>query len=297
MAANVGYKVEKILIFWAESPVYVGSERGVGTIDLRLQRNVTTNVPEIYSTSLKGALRNHLSLIAEDDSLKNEINWIFGDENRIGAVSFLNLKILLLPVHSNFYSYVFVTSPSQLADFSRLLHMKGEELGFDLSGLYGLSDGEATVDKSFPAGDGEYLYLANASFRFKIKKMDLSNLIKKLSEVVKVDVPGYDYLLTKIKKALVIVSDESFMRISNRALFRVARIRIVPETKTAETGALFFQELLPEYSIFFTAVLVSQRAKKHGDPVKRLMDLFDKKLINLGGDESVGRGFLRIKFY
>lgn len=293
-----GYKVEKILIFWAESPVYAGSERGVGTIDLRLQRNIITGIPEIYATSLKGALRSYFNLLSSGEKLSDEeIDKVFGREDRVGLVSFLNLKILLFPVHSNVYNFVFVTSPGQLIAFARVLGMKGEDLGFDLSSIHELNDGEVIVDNQFPLDVGEYLYLSNASFRLKVRKMDLSGLINGLSRVISLQLTGYDYLLKRIKSGLVIMSDKTFEKIVNKALYRVTRIKLTPETKTTETGALFFQELLPEYTILFTAILLSPRVDADDEAVKKFFKLLNGKLVCLGGDESVGRGFVRIKIY
>ena len=296
---NVGYNLEKILVFWGETPLYVGAEREAGSIDLSLQRNIITNVPEPRSTSLKGALRNFfeiLSLQTDSKLSSDEIKEIFGDENKIGLVSFLDLKILLFPVNSSIGNFVYITSRNQLEALNRLLAMTNKQ-PLDTSKIE-IDPGESIASQLL--SNFEEIYLLNGSKRLKIKqeaKNMMPPIIDTLIDIIKMDSAGYDYYINKIKNYLLIVSDEDFSDIVNKGLIRTARIKLDAVTKRVETGALFYQELIPEMTILFTGIFSNPRRTAKRAVIDRFLKILDGLLINLGGDESTGRGFVRIKVF
>ena len=103
---------------------------------------------------------------------------------------------------------------------------------------------------------------------------------------------GYVILKQKVRESLLILNSSMFQKIVERGLVRVARTRLDVHTKTVEHGALFFQELLPEYTVLITAVLKSIRFQGE---INSLIGILNNNIIILGGDETVGRGIVRIK--
>lgn len=102
------------------SNLHVGSgEINFDIIDNQVQRDFD-GLPNINSSSLKGALREHFTGIEET---KNLVSYIFGPDNssndnhQTGAVSFFEAKLLSRPVRSNKRAYYSVTSPKVLNDF------------------------------------------------------------------------------------------------------------------------------------------------------------------------------------
>ena len=109
---------------------------------------------------------------------------------------------------------------------------------------------------------------------------------------MKIDAIGYILVTKKIKDTLLVLNDETFSDVVNRGLIRVVRIALERETKTIKRGALFFQELFPENTVFITALL---KGKRGANNILNLSDILNNNIIVLGGDESLGRGIVRFK--
>jgi CRISPR-associated protein Cmr4 len=84
-------------------------------------------------------------------------------------------------------------------------------------------------------------------------------------------------------------------------------VRINDETGTADDGGLFFTENLPPETVMVSLTMASQeRRKLEEDKSDRLLDAegvmkevvqtFDGKCLQIGGDASTGRGQVVVKF-
>jgi len=101
-------------------------------IDKTVQRDVTTGYPTIFSSSIKGALREHFETLYPSRS--DFINHIFGpppkraegDETQ-GKYRFFSAQLLCLPVRSNIRPFYRVSSPACLYEFIAF----SRNLGFD----------------------------------------------------------------------------------------------------------------------------------------------------------------------
>ena len=51
------FQAKKILFLYVETPLHAGTGRGLGAVDLPIQRDRTTGYPIIQASSVKGALR------------------------------------------------------------------------------------------------------------------------------------------------------------------------------------------------------------------------------------------------
>ena len=96
------------------SNLHVGSgDINFDVIDNQVQRDAISNLPNINSSSLKGAFREHFS---KDGNESNMVKYIFGPENnsndshQTGAYSFFEASLLTRPVRSNVKEYFNATS-------------------------------------------------------------------------------------------------------------------------------------------------------------------------------------------
>ena len=104
-------------------------------------------------------------------------------------------------------------------------------------------------------------------------------------------------LLDKATTCLL-VSDEMFHYAVSHCTEVQAQIKIDHETGTTKDGSLRYQELLPADNILYT-VLFWGDVKKEGENIDIKTELkknFNKH-IQIGGDETLGRGFFEIKWF
>ena len=112
---------KNIWFITAKTNLHVGNENtsSYGLIDLAVQRNVTTGLPCINSSSLKGALNEYASQFNDLDRFN-----IFGsdklDRNKgseKGKYTFFDANILFLPVQSDEVLYKLVTCEAVMTRF------------------------------------------------------------------------------------------------------------------------------------------------------------------------------------
>jgi|AntRauTorckE5430_2_1112549.scaffolds.fasta_scaffold00366_6 CRISPR-associated protein Cmr4 len=95
-------------------------DKSFGLIDKLVQRDPTTRLPTIYSSSLKGALRELTTYHAP-----GKIEAIFGSDNRKGkeanlkqgTYTFYDAQLLALPVRASKDFYYLATTPELLKEF------------------------------------------------------------------------------------------------------------------------------------------------------------------------------------
>ena len=75
-------------------------------------------------------------------------------------------------------------------------------------------------------------------------------------------------------------------------------------TGTASGGALFTIEMVPSESIFYSLVFADDPKNSNSNSVKNVDEVIDNiqklidnnKVIQVGGDETIGLGFVKVKF-
>lgn len=127
----------------AKTNLHVGNENtsSYGLIDLAVQRNVTTGLPCINSSSLKGALNEYAANLKNPDSKQ----FVFDDQQLIdifgcdkqgrskktqkGQYTFFDANILFLPVQSDTNLYELVTCDAVLNRFFKQVKlMTGKDI-------------------------------------------------------------------------------------------------------------------------------------------------------------------------
>jgi CRISPR-associated protein Cmr4 len=113
----------------------------------------------------------------------------------------------------------------------------------------------------------------------------------------------YKYFRNKVQRSLVILPEDDFRDFTQFATEVVTRIRIDQEKKTVAGGALWSEEHLPSDTLLYAPLYASRpRTDKSPNGLKTaegvLKFVRDLKLdrIQLGGDETVGRGIVKLRF-
>lgn len=274
-----------VYLIYAETQLHAGRGAELGVVDLPIQRERTTGFPIIQG--IKGALR---AFVRNKDT--NLELTLFGskpssgesESTTPGSVAFSEAKILLFPVRNNEKLFVWVTCPLVLSRFLNIA--KDEEAQKAVEGL-DLDKDEAIA--LFETSNNE-IWLEEIAV--SKKEADIEQL-KKLFEKISKRAP-ITQLKERLKKNIVIVSDELFSKIVETMTEVVPRVRIDEEKGTVKDRGLWYEEYLPQDTVMYFSVKPISTAPEN-DVLKELKKTINDKLVNIGGKETVGKGLVWIK--
>jgi len=295
------YNKTDIMFLYAETSVHVGGGDSVGAIDLAIAREKYTDFPFIPSSGVKGAVRDWFDHNVDHKGEKVEV--IFGPKNEgsehAGAAVFTDARILLFPVRSLKGVFAWVTCPFVLNRLKRDYAMAGIKL--EIANLPNLLTGQCAVSPTSECKlSGEKLVLEE--YTFAVTSANLTGLTTLLKTFLPTG-EEYDSFRNRIDTNLVVLSDDDFKEFVKTSTEVQTRIKIDSKTKTVKSGALFYQENLPSDSLMYSVVAAQKPfAKKTPEDLKTddavmkvLMNLSTNR-IQLGGNESIGKGIFAIKF-
>jgi len=280
----------KLTFIHALSPLHAGTGQGIGVIDLPIAREKATNIPFLPGSSLKGALRD----LCEDEATRKRV---FGPETtnaeaHSGSAVFSDHRLLLLPTRSLRGTFAWATSPYALQRFRRDV----EGAGLDVSALPDMA--VAKDDECLIASQGSLL--TNQDGGIYLEDFDLKgNLdekVDKWASFIGEKVFEKDENWRKALTArLCVLNDNVFNFLLEHGTEITARIRLKEDTKTAASGALWYEEALPPETIL-SGLLVAVKGKATPEEVFATVDgiLKQHPAIQLGGKATVGRGLCRI---
>jgi len=290
-----------VMYIYAETPIHPGSGTVIsGVVDLPIQRERHTEFPMIQGSSLKGVLRNSAEYIGitgkvkvKEGAKEAEKEWIdviFGEQDRMGGVSVTDARILAFPVRTLKGVFGWVTCPLVLDRYKRDLKLAGIEVDWEIPKPS--SDEEAKVCKNSNLTEN-YVYIED----LQLKCSEDEN-VNKIAEQIAENLPkddAYKEVKEKLKKDLVIVSDNVFRDLVLLTTEVVTRIRISSITGTVEEGP-WSEEYLPTDTIMYSLILIPSRLNnlKPEEITEKLMT-YDGKILQIGGDETIGKGFALIK--
>jgi CRISPR-associated protein Cmr4 len=295
------YKKSAVLTFYAETPIHMGSGQSVSYVDLPIQRERHTSFPVLWSSGIKGVIRDLASRVWND---KNKVETIFGPEDGssdfASCISITDAKILLYPVRSVKGVFAWITCPFVLKRFKEDLSAVGINFKYNNQDIKIL---DVPDDKVFIASDNLKIQgqdkVALEEFVFEA---EVKNEVKELAEFLKNFVHQND--LTKdLGNHLAIVSDNVFKDFVNYAVEIRTRIRIDQTKGTVKEGALFSEELIPSESVFYSILFFKDSFKpgSNMDAQKVFSEinslLSDNSILQLGGDETTGKGYVRVKVF
>jgi len=297
-------ELASIVTYYGISPIHAGAGNSTSVVDLPIQRERHTNWPHIQASSVKGALRQHFRRFAENEvkdgrKAREFINYIFGNDsdndrdypikgggdkaeklsNTAGIISVSDAKLLAFPMRSNIAPFVHVTCPAVL---KRLL----DDLafcGFETDGITipSIQKDKAIVIKSL--NDLQDILLEDL-FLVKDGNSDLNAI---------------DEFIKQIEN-LLLISDEDFNYCVSYCTEIQTQIKIDTKTGTAQDGALRYQELLPANTLLYSVVYYSASAfdtDLQAKTVKETVENGIKGFVQIGGDETLGRGICKIEWH
>ncbi len=316
------YDQSNMMYIYVETPLHAGSGRAVGVVDLPIQRERVTNYPLVQSSGVKGRLRAE----ARDAKMNPAaIEAIFGPETNnadayAGAISVGDARILLFPVRSLYGVFVWATSANVLARYARDLTAAGiaHNLVAAIKGLPSLRDVNGSKVAVSAAGKklhGDTAVLEEFSYATVpyAGEGGIDYITTWLADNVLPTAPEYDYWRTILPERLVILPEDDFRDFVTNSTEVVTRVKLNNDTKTVENGMLWTEESLPSDTLLYAPLYMvgerkgaELRKKDNGDkerdaqPAAALMKLLTAAMnnhrIRLGGDETVGRGSVALRF-
>lgn len=307
-----------MLYLYVETPLHAGVGSGLSSIDLPIQRERATQYPMIQGSGIKGKLRAAAEDLTErkEAPFTNEqlVNIVFGSKNGneyAGALIAGDARILLFPVRSLNGVFAYTTSYDVLSRFIRDHNRGSNMISWKLSEEK-LFEGTAYITKNSKVAINNNIVLEEFSFEGKTDPVTdkiaewLATNAFPQKGVTQAD--EYGYWRDKVKNSLVILPDEDFRDFVVNATEIVTRIKIDRDKKTAASGALWTEEHLPTDTLLYVPIYATdaRKTKEVGNkkvPEMLAEDILDTatKLENgqngylqLGGDETVGRGIVRI---
>ncbi|MGQ9556097.1 MAG: type III-B CRISPR module RAMP protein Cmr4 [Anaerolineae bacterium] len=296
------FETMRMIFLYVETPLHAGTGRGLGAVDLPIQRERTTGYPMVQGSSLKGCLRacfreekcngddNHPELLALFGKAGSE------GENWAGAIAPGDARILLFPVRSLAGVFAWVTSRDVLARFQREAALV--KLALNWRGL----DAEPGKEEAWVSGEtliaGGQVVLEEFSFAPK-QEVLVKTIGEWLAEKALPKESEYEYWRKALPQKLCILSEDAFRDFVLYGTEVQTHVRLDPEKKTVQKGALWTAESLPVDTLLYAPVMATKTRDGSGLSAEavlgRLADL-NLTRVQLGGDETTGQGTVAVRF-
>jgi len=313
------FQKANLLFLYTETPLHVGSGSSLGTVDLPIQRERHTTLPMVQGSGIKGKLRSAF----EPDGNQTDISKaIFGPQKdgseHAGALSVGDARILLFPVRALAGVFAWVTCPLVINRLARDLQMTGQTgLVLDLNSLQASGQNAYIPNNStvqIANGNENDVVLEEFSFRvISSASAEVQKLADWLASHALPSGVEYQFWRDKIKKDLVIISDEAFKDFCQFSTDVVSRTKLDPATKTVAQGALWTEENLPSDALLYAPLFACDPRMESNKPKKKdnsgdmdateILSLVSTHLLQngysrlqLGGNETVGRGLVATRF-
>ncbi|MHA1282326.1 MAG: type III-B CRISPR module RAMP protein Cmr4 [Promethearchaeota archaeon] len=280
------YNESLLMYIYAETQIHPGSGTSINSlIDLPIQRERHTEFPIIQGSSLKGVLRSCASRINISD-----VDNIFGNSNGVGGASFTDAKILGFPIRSLKGVFGWITCPLIISRYIKDLQLIGDTSLNNIE-IPDFNENEALISENsnliIQHNGKSFIYLEEIELECK-----KSNVINNISEKISENLGFNDFFKEKFKKDLVIIDDTLFRDFVALTTEVIARIKIGKNGIT-EDGSLRYEEFIPTDTLLYSLILFPGYSENKNiiSEIKKL----DNKFIQIGGDETVGKGFVKIK--
>lgn len=313
-----------LLFFYTETPLHAGAPTSTGAIDLPLQRERITELPQVQASGVKGALRE-LFRSEEVERKALELS-LFGnrapspaapdggdgaggasedgpsDNEFAGALAVTDARVLLLPLRSARGGWAWATSPLVL---QRLARDTGIGAHRQWAGLKPIDGDHALVGEGcgLCLGDGDEASVVLEDACYRATRAPAKSFDTLVSWIAAAMPSGEVHAATRERVAsqLIILSDEEFCHWGRHGTEVVTRVRIKPDTGTVHGGALWTEELLPSEALLWSVTMMSDCRRGKGGGRESLHAEFSSTLrarerMFLGGDRSVGRGLVALGF-
>ncbi|MGH7964799.1 MAG: type III-B CRISPR module RAMP protein Cmr4 [Candidatus Binatia bacterium] len=289
------FEATRMLFIYVETPLHAGTGRGLGAVDLPIQRERTTGYPMVQASSIKGKLRAE----AKGKIADSEHAAIFGPEtnsasDHAGALSAGDARLLLFPVRSLAGVFAWVTSVDALARFQREAAMVGFSLDWNVS----VPDKDAALVNGDKLKAGESVVLEEFSFTPKQDK-SVETIGKWLADHALPPTAEYKYWRDALAQKLCILHEDAFRDFILYGTEVQTHVQLDPATKTVKRGALWTSESLPVDTVLY-APLMATKSRMNGnglsaEAILQKIGNLNLTWTQLGGDETTGQGMVALR--
>ncbi|HEY9786347.1 MAG TPA: type III-B CRISPR module RAMP protein Cmr4 [Candidatus Obscuribacterales bacterium] len=299
------FEKAEMLYIYVETPLHAGSGSSVGVVDLPIQRERVTNYPLVQASGIKGKLRAEAADVLKrenDADAAKKVAVVFGPKNsdHAGALSPGDARLLLFPVRSLVGVFAWATSNNVLARLKRDLASAGKTVPWTIGDPPGNGETLTVDDKSIVASGSVVL----EEFAFKATSQGwVKTVAEWLAANAFPQTDDYKYFREKVQTSLVILHEDAFRDFTQFSTEVVTRIRIDQTTKTAAKQKLWSEEHLPSDTLLYAPMHASRprtdntpNGLKTADDVLKVVRDLNLDRIQLGGDETVGRGIVKLHF-
>jgi CRISPR-associated protein Cmr4 len=292
-----------LLFLHAQTGLHPGSGTALGAVDLPVQRERHTGWPTVPASALKGVLRDACREAAKgayngDRKRANDedpaLVAVFGPgkageaSDHAGAFAVTDARLLAFPVRSLRGVFAWVTCPAALVRLAR-----------DLT-LAGVAPAPFAVpnevkDEQILCAANSPLLVGGTSAVLEEFEYARSGACDDLAAWLAARATD-DLTRERLKGHLAVIGDNAFTHYAKHATEIVARVGLDYDTKTVRDGALFYQEVLPAETLLYSVALAHpSRRDKHPMTAHDVLEYVGKQLrtksvIQIGGDETVGKG-------
>ncbi|MDI9645521.1 MAG: type III-B CRISPR module RAMP protein Cmr4 [Archaeoglobales archaeon] len=303
-----------ILFLYCETPLHAGSGSSMSIVDLPIQRERITNLPIIQASSLKGVLRAEAKRILEqrnDPQANDKVQALFGPETQraheyAGCVSPHDARVLLFPVRSLVGVFAWTTCPFVLERFKREATAAGMQIDREIREIPQLqaNSNQALVVNGSEVKAQDKVVLEEFAFDAK-ENEEAQQIAEWIRDYALPKSEEYQQWREWLPKRFVILPDDAFRDFTQMATEVISRIRLDQEKKTVAEGALWTEEHLPSETLLYAPIFVSKplapNAKNLGltnaDDALKLLSELKLDRLQIGGDETVGRGIVKVRLY
>lgn len=332
-----------MLYVYVETPLHAGSGRGLGGVDLPIQRERVTGYPVVQASSLKGKLRAEAYLgstyvqkrdnyqsqieaelrkegkIQDEKRLKQEaakrarvtaaqetgLEAIFGPETdradaHAGALSPSDARLLLFPVRSLAGVFAWTTSGGALARFLRDARAAGLSPNWQAPTVMAKDGALVAPNTDLKAGQKAVLEEFTFSPTEDTAVTTIGQWLTKNALPTGVE---YQYWRDHLPRRLIVLHEDAFRDFTLFGTEVVTRIKIDNETKTVAEGMLWTEESLPADTLLYAPLYATLPRADHNHPiiggaagVLNAVRGYNLTRVQLGGDETVGRGLVHLRF-
>lgn len=288
-------------LYWIHclSPTHAGIGRGVGYIDLPIDRDGITGWPIIRGSGFKGVWADHHRATTDarrNDPILRAAFGIAGDDNNsnAGALIPTDAKLVCLPVRSFRGTFAWATSPLCLQMLRRTLILAGLTDAPEAPVL--LNECKAHHTATSVLTEENMIYLEDLNFAGQ-KCSTATAWATLIADLVFSGDPAWQ---EQFKKRFVVLPDSVFDFLCETGTEVHSRVRIDDATKTAAGKALWTEESVPAETILMGIIQSDRVYGRNGEDItpRGLLDRFAKEQLNLqiGGKATVGRGQIRCIF-
>jgi CRISPR-associated protein Cmr4 len=278
-----------LFTFYTLTPFHAGAGESSGAIDLPIQREKHTEYPVAYSSGLKGSLRY---LFQTKKVASEAIDSIFGKEgleSGAGSIVFNDARILLFPCRSSQGVFKWAIAPFVLERLARDLAFIGKRHPLEIPSI--TNDGVA-----YSLEQSGLLMLEDFQVNCQVlgNADPLGGLLEKLLKP-HLTIPSCPW-----KERVVVVSDNVFKTLVTTATQVIARNQLVDNKKS---NNLWYEEVVPADAVFYTVMLPVSRSAAEGipgsdesSPMGEIRNILSNTIVQIGGNESVGFGFVNLSY-